>query len=94
MANPQKENGFMPIANEIVEALVAYRITGEQMQCLLFILRKTYGFNKKWDAIPYSQFVAATGLKRQHVYRALKGLIDKKLVTKKGYLKRQYKRHI
>ena len=85
MASPQKEDGYTAIANEIMEALVNYRIPGEQMQCLLFILRKTYGFNKKWDAIANSQLVRATGLKKQHVYRAIKGLIDKNIVTKKGY---------
>ncbi len=85
MASPQKEDGYTAIANEIMEALSKYRIPGEQMQCLLFILRKTYGFNKKWDAIANSQLVRATGLRKQHVYRAIKGLIDKNLVTKKGY---------
>ena len=85
MASPQKEDGYTAIANEIMEALAAYRIPGAQMQCLLHILRKTYGFNKKWDAISNSQFVKATGLIKQHVNRALKDLIDKNIVTKKGY---------
>ena len=83
MANPQKENGYTAVANEILEALIFYRIPGEQMQCLLFILRKTYGFNKKWDAIAGSQFIAATGINKQKIYRALKGLIDKNIVIKK-----------
>ncbi len=85
MASPQKENGYTPIANEIMEALTSHRIPGEQMQCLLFILRKTYGFNKKWDAIANSQFVRATGLKKQNVYRAIKDLITKNIVIKKDY---------
>ncbi len=83
MANPQKENGYTIIANEIIEALVKYRIPGEQMQCLLFILRKTYGYNKIWDTISNSQFVENTGIKKPNVCRAIKGLVDKKLVIKK-----------
>ena len=88
--NPQKENGYTAIANEIMEALSKYRIPGEQMQCLLFILRKTYGYNKKTDAISLSQFVKSTGIKRSGVARAIKGLIAKNLIyVKKGGLKKE-----
>jgi len=82
MANPQKENGFTAIANEIMDALVNYLIPGEQMKCLLYIIRKTYGFNKKEDMISNSQFVKATGLNKGNVSRAIKGLINKNLVIK------------
>ena len=83
MASPQLKDGYLKIANEIWDQLVRYRIPGEQMQCLLFILRKTYGYNKKWDAISNSQFVKATGINRHNVHRAVQGLIDKDLVIKK-----------
>lgn len=82
MATPQKENGYTAIANEIMEALANYRIPGEQMQCLLVILRKTYGYNKKWDMISNSQFVKHTGLKKSSVCRAIKELVEKNLVYK------------
>lgn len=85
MANPQKEDGYTAIANEIMEALARYRIPGEQRQCLDFLLRKTYGYNKKSDAISGSQFVGATGIKKQNVQRALRGLIEKNIVIKKDY---------
>ncbi len=83
MATPQLEDGYTRIADEILDALIAYRLPGEQIQCLWFIIRKTYGFNKKWDMISNSQFVKATGMAKQSVNRALKGLIDKKVVNKK-----------
>ena len=82
MPNPQKENGYTPIANELMEALSRYRIPGEQMQCLLFIIRKTYGFNKKDDMISNSQFVTATGLKKGNVSRAIKSLVERRVVIK------------
>ena len=82
MANPQKENGYTAIANEIMEALAHYRIPGEQRQVLDVIIRKTYGFNKKADMISNSQFVRATGLKKQTVHRAIKGLILKNVIKK------------
>jgi len=79
---PQLENGFIQIATEIFDALCAFRIPGEERQCLDFILRKTYGYHKKEDAISNSQFVAATGLKKGNVSRAIKNLVLKKLVIK------------
>ena len=82
MSSPQKESGYTPIANEIMEALARYRIPGEQRQCLDVIIRKTYGFNKKEDTISNSQFVAATGLKKQSVHRAINGLISKNVIKK------------
>ncbi len=82
MDSPQKENGYTPIANELMEALAKHRIPGEQMQCLFFIIRKTYGFNKKEDMISNSQFVKGTGLKKGNVSRAIKNLVEKRIVIK------------
>lgn len=79
---PQLENGYTKIANEILEAMARFRIPGEQRQCLDFILRKTYGYNKKEDAIANSQFCEATGLKKGNVSRAIKALVDKNIVIK------------
>ena len=83
MSNPQKENGFTAIANEIMEALARIRISGEARQILDFILRKTYGFNKKEDAISLSQFVLGTGLTKPTISRAIKKLMSMKLIDKK-----------
>jgi phage replication O-like protein O len=86
MANPQKENGYTVIANEILEALMRIRLSGEEWKCLLVILRKTYGWNKKEDKISLSQFVLMTGMKKQSVHRALKKLSSKNIssVSKKA----------
>ena len=48
------------------------------------LLRKTYGWNKKEDAISLSQFGVATGIKRPHICRALKELSLKQIVTQLG----------
>ena len=82
MASPQKENGYVPIANELFNALCKMRIPGEARQCLDFIFRKTYGFNKKCDAIPLSQFVEATGMKRPNVCRAINKLVEMNIVIR------------
>lgn len=74
MANPQKENGYTMIANELLEGLAKTRISGESYQILCFIIRKTYGFNKKIDTISLSQFCIATGLPKSTVCRAIRYL--------------------
>lgn len=85
MANPQKENGYTPIANELFDALAAFRMPGELRQVFDAILRKTYGFNKKEDAIANSQIAEATKLNKQNVFRSLKRLIEHRLVIKTDY---------
>lgn len=84
MASPQKENGFTPIANELMEALCRTRIPGETRQVLDTILRKTYGWNKKQDAISLSQFTQATGLSKVHTRQAIVKLISMNIITEKG----------
>lgn len=82
MANPQKENGYTPISNELFEAIVAFRIPGEIRQVFDAVLRKTYGYNKKEDSIANSQLVALTKMKKQNVSRSIAALVDHKLVIK------------
>ena len=80
---PQKENGYTPIANEIMDALCHTRIAGEQRQILDCILRKTYGWNKKVDEISLSQFMKMTGMSKPHIVRALNKLNGKKFIIKR-----------
>ena len=82
MANPQKENGYTAIANELFDVLISFRIPGELRQVFDAIIRKTYGYNKKEDSIANSQIIVATGLKKGNVSRSLKRLIKSKLVIK------------
>lgn len=80
MANPQKENGYTVIANEILEKICSYRISGEEHLIMWTIIRKTYGYNKKEDRISLSQFSKFTGMKRPTCQRALSKLVSKKIV--------------
>src|SRR3990167_6753644 len=87
MANPQIENGYTKISNEIMEALAKIRISGEARQMLDVIIRKTYGFSKKEDKIATTQFMELTGLSRLAIPKARKKLISLNLITvsQKGY---------
>ncbi|MGR3219193.1 MAG: replication protein, partial [Candidatus Anammoxibacter sp.] len=84
MANPQKENGHIDIANEIMEAKARIRIPGEAEQVLCVIFRKTYGWNKTEDKIPLSQFEEMTGLPRPSICRAINKLLKINIITRKG----------
>lgn len=84
MASPQKENGFTPIANEIIESLVKVRIPASEKDILLFVIRKTYGYQKKEDKISLTQFQSCTGLSRVTVVKALKNLLIRGMLLKKN----------
>lgn len=84
MSNPQLEDGYLKLANEIVKKFANYRIPGEEWQILWTIFNKTYGWNKKTDRISLSQFQEYTGLKKPNIIRAIKNLLSKKIIIIKN----------
>jgi len=84
VAKPELEDGFTPIANEILEKLARMPLAPNQWRVLLCIIRKTYGFHKKVDYIANFQIGDATGLCKAVVSRCLKELNDRQLITRKG----------
>lgn len=81
---PQLEDGFTRIANDILDGLCKIKLSSYQTRVLLYILRKTYGFNKKEDWISVSQIEEATGIYKAHVSRAKKELIERNIVISNG----------
>src|SRR4051812_14345160 len=84
MTNPQKENGYTPIANEIVEALARTNLSPYESRLLWCVFRKTYGWNQKDDWIALSQLVEMTGMQKSHVSRAKSKLLERHIVTQTG----------
>lgn len=82
MASPQKENGYTPIANELLEKLYFAPLNGSELKICLMVIRKTYGYGKKEDWISLSQFSKEISLPRQNVCRVLKKLVANKLLLK------------
>lgn len=84
MANPQKENGFTPIANEILENIYSRKFTANQLTILLVVFRFTYGFQRKEHEFSLGFLSDATGIDRKGVKRALDDLLTKNvlIVTK------------
>lgn len=85
MANPQCEDGYVQIANEIFDALCRSPVGGSDRQVLDAIIRKTYGYRKKEDAISISQLMQLTNLSKRTVIYALKNLEAKNMVAVKRY---------
>lgn len=81
MASPQKEDGYTPIANEIMEHLAKLYLSSQEWRVLIAILRKTYGYNKKEDTISLSQLAKITGMDRRHVHRAIGKLSPKQVIV-------------
>lgn len=85
MASPQKENGYTPISNELLEAFLQYKfpLNTEAPRVLwLFVARKTYGYSKKNDIISLSQFQNGTNLPRNTVVHWLAYLVKALLLVR------------
>lgn len=81
MANPQKEDGYTAIANEIMDALISANLSGHELRLSLLIMRKTYGYNKCEDSIALSQMERATGLGKIRCSQVINRLQLMKIVT-------------
>lgn len=86
MASPQKENGYTAIANELLERLIQIPLLGAELAICLYIIRKTYGYQKTQDKISLSQFMSGTARSKNTILKALRALQVVHLVelVKKG----------
>lgn len=82
MASPQLENGYVKIANEIMEAMICRPelMRGALFPVIAVVWRKTYGWNKKEDAISISQFVEMTGYSKRSIIYAIQELEAKNVL--------------
>lgn len=82
MASPQLEDGYIRIANELMEAILGFGFTHREVMVLFAIIRKTYGYGKKKDDISASQLGELCGIARQHVTTTLNTLAQGNVITK------------
>lgn len=81
MANPQKENGFTPIANEIMEAVAKLNLTPTGYKILFVIWRQTYGFNRIQYGLSDSFIAKATDAHPKLINREVNRLIERRILT-------------
>lgn len=81
MSNIFIPNSFQ-VPNALIDEVVA-DLSGAELKCYLFIVRKTVGWNKKSDAISISQFMSALKLSNKTVVDACKRLAELGLILQK-----------
>lgn len=83
MPGPQVENGYTPIANELLDAILRYPFSKRHLNVVLAVMRKTYGYQKKADQLSASQIANMTNIPRQHVVSAIQDLARAGVVLKR-----------
>lgn len=71
----QLESGnYTRIVNKVLDELVKIPLLGVELSICIFVIRKTWGYNKKSDQISISQFEQGIKRSRPTVVKALKNL--------------------
>lgn len=80
----QIDNGdFTRIHNDILDGLAQAHLTALEFRCVVFLVRMTYGWQKKEDKISLSQWAAGLGLddkNRGNILNTLNGLVAKGVI--------------
>jgi len=79
------DDGFTRIANLILEALALVKLNATQIGICLFLLRRTYGWNRGEDAISLGDFAAACGTSKPYISRQLADLLQKNIIRRLFY---------
>lgn len=74
MASPQKEHGFTPIANELLEKITRFSFSSAELKVMLFVLRMTYGYSRKTVNLSYTELAKAVNMQRSNAFRTVKRL--------------------
>ena len=79
-------DGYVKIANTLIEAVCRAEVSGRQLRILLSIIRRTYGFNKKSDWCSPSQVAAMIGSETHlsNIRKDLRDLKDRKIIIQNG----------
>jgi phage replication O-like protein O len=80
LTNPQKENGYTPIANEILEQIAQVKLSPTQYRIIFIVWRYTYGFNRKSHDLSLGFLNKATGCEKRQLQRELKKLEEMNII--------------
>jgi phage replication O-like protein O len=80
--NPQIEDGYTKIANELLDQIMHFDFTGLQLKIILCVIRKTYGFNKTSDDISLSQISSMCAMNKSHASVNLNKLVEMNVIRK------------
>lgn len=80
MANPQIENGFTKIANELLEEIIKRDFSKREMKIIFAVIRYTFGFNRKESDLSSRYLEPVTGIDQANISRTIKDLESKKIL--------------
>ncbi len=84
MANPQLDNGYIRIANELYIEIYKADLSASELRIVLFIMYQTYGFNKKTKKLSANYISNSIGIPVKTIRRAISTLIDKNILVAKS----------
>lgn len=76
MASPQKENGYTPISNELLDAILRHNFISTHLKLILCCCRYTYGFSRKEAELSETYISKATGISKRYISQELRNLIE------------------
>ena len=77
-----ERGGFARVHNAILEQLASHDFTSREYACILYLLRMTYGFNRKECQLSNSDFAKATNIERPAVIKTLRRLVERGVIHK------------
>lgn len=80
MANPQKEEGYSAIANELLEAVYRTNFNATELKIIMFLIRFTYGFRRKECELSLSFVSNGIGISKRYVSSSISKLISDKVL--------------
>lgn len=72
--------GYHLTNNILLECLYQAKLTQNEFKVFLYVMRWTAGFHQRWCHRNISKISRETGIKRENIYRSLKGLKNKNMV--------------
>ena len=82
--NPQKEDGYVPVANAVMDALCKAQLSGLEFRIVHAVIRSTWGWNETWCEMSLPALGEMTGIRnRGHLSRLIAGLVKKNVLVKK-----------
>ncbi len=81
---PQVEDGYTRIADELMDALCTADFTAREFRVVNFVIKQTYGWNRKSHRMSASFIAGGTGLHATDASKVLNGLIARKVIIRHG----------
>lgn len=80
----EKKDSYTRLFNPILEALIKKDFSGREYKIIFFVIRSTYGWNKKKFAMSKSYIAEGTGIDRRKVGTIIKDLVDRHILIDYG----------